>query len=201
MAAATAMVIAVANPAAADQLPASTTVTAQGTGDFIDIGSLRIELEPDPTDPCGDNDPTLLTATVGAEVNDVAPISNVQATFDAGDVPGTGLCATIVIENTPGGTQTQTGVGTGTVALNNPSPNIRVDIDNGCAIDPPAFALNGTITGTDPWDLELGASGFTIPAVATSGTCNFIEAALINGALGLPTSTTDASLTFDVNTP
>lgn len=198
-AAAAALIVAVASPAAAENLPVDTEIDGVLEDGFIQLGDTTFPLGDDPTDPCGTNDDSTITASIGEEVNDVAPITDVVTDFDEGEA-ASGVCAQLVVVNSPNGTQTQTGDGEGTAALDDPGPDIEVQLDNGCTIDVGIVDLNGSVTGSGPtWDLVLGASGFTVPAVASGGGCSFSEAFAINFALGLPEDDTEVRLEFVVS--
>jgi hypothetical protein len=198
--AAGALVVVMATPASAD-LPDDTDVSIEITGGFIRVNERVFDLGTGDPDDCNpNNDPSTASATVGpANGSGVSAVSNLAFDFQPAEVSD-GICATIVGQNSAGGTQD----GDGDLLINNPSVSIDVAIPvpffPNCRLDNITITLSGgVVDGSSPWVADLGAAGFNVPDPTSCGfLASTIEAGFPDGdgttSNNLPTTDTEADL-------
>jgi hypothetical protein len=195
-----ALVIMMAAPASAD-LPDDTDVSIEIDGGIIRVNERVFDLGPGDPDDCNPNElPSTATATVGpADGSGVSTVSDLAFDFQPAEV-ASGICATIVAQNSAGGTQEANG----DLVIDDPSVVIDVEIPvpffPNCRLDNITVPLSGAVVdGSSPWNASLGGSGFNVPDPTSCGfLASTIEAGFPDGdtttSNNLPTTDTEADL-------
>jgi len=172
--------------------PAAQAVTEQQT--YVLTGSILIGPPPALTIPAGSTFTATVDLTTGAITDGHVSIP----TFDRGAVSGPP--ANITVSDAAPATG-MLDLATGAVTLTS-SYIVSLAIpslSSVCEIAPvdvvTSTAGGGSPLAGNPATATLTGSGFTTPAVVASPTCTDVNAGLVNGFLGLPTSETAMTIT------